>query len=158
MLNQMKGNSHDFFDKDIIIGRDNDVQTLKAAHPGRLYIRLPEDRDPNKSVIELGTQRYIVDIRHQHDGEISGLSFRFNQAPSRMVWPPIAKHPSAVRIVGMCKNITVANCKFEHLVSAVTCWTRGEDAVPLKAYHGPDGPSVYPCCGVTPSPMGNNAD
>ena len=131
-----------YFDKDIVVGRKETKRTLKATHPGRLYIRLPEDRNPNESVLELGTHRYIIDIRHQHDVEVSGLRFRFNAAPSHMIWPPVANHPSAVRIVGMCKNITVANNTFEHLVMAVTAWTRGEDPPKLRAYHKPDGPTV----------------
>ncbi len=129
-------------DKTITFGKGDNKKTIEAVHSGRIYIRLPEDRDPNQSVIELGSQRYIIDIRHQHDVEISGLSFRFNQAPNRMIWPPIANHPSAVRIVGMCKNITVANNTFEHLVTAVTAWTRGEQPDKLKVYHKVDGPSI----------------
>jgi concanavalin A-like lectin/glucanase superfamily protein len=100
---------------------------------GRLYIRLPGDRDPNRSVIEVGARDYILDIRHQHDIEISGLKFSFVNPPRGVfdrkphpsfVWPPIASVPSGVRIVGMSSNITVANCRFDHIVSAVTGFTR----------------------------------
>ncbi len=129
-------------DKEIIYGRKETLGTIAATYPGRIYIRLPGDRDPNQSVIELGSRHYMIDIRHQHDVEISGLSFRFNQAPYRMTWPAVANNRSAVRMVGNCKNITVANNTFEHLVTAVTGWTRGDDPYFIGIYHKFDGASV----------------
>jgi len=105
----------------------------EGEHAGRLYVRLPEDRDPNGSVIEVGRRDYIVDIRHQHDVEITGLRFSFVNPPRgvfdrrpfpSMIWPPVSALPSAVRLVGSCRNVRVANCRFEHLVSAVTAFTR----------------------------------
>ncbi len=126
-------------DKEIEYGDD---ELITAYYPGRIYVRLPEDRNPNESKIEMGTERYIIDIRHQHDVEVSGLTFQFNQMRYRMAWPAVAKHPSGVRIVGMCENITVANNKFDHLTTAVTAWTRGEDLYYIGIYHGVDGESV----------------
>ena len=104
-----------------------------GAHAGRLYVRLPNDRDPNRSVVELGRRDYIVDIRHQHDVEISGLRFSFNNRPRGVfdrkpfpafVWPTVSAHPSAVRLVGTCRDIRISNCRFEHVVCAITGFTR----------------------------------
>jgi len=104
-----------------------------GAHAGRLYVRLPQDRDPNRSVVHAGRRDYIVDIRHQHDIEITGLRFGFVNPPRGVfdrlphpsfVWPRVSAHPSAVRIVGMCSDIKVANCRFKDVVCAVTGFTR----------------------------------
>ncbi len=105
----------------------------EGDHAGRLYVRLPEERDPNRSVIEVGCRDYILDIRHQHDVEVTGLRFSFVNPPRgvfdrrpfpSMVWPPVSALPSAVRLVGSCRDIRVADCRFEHLVCAVTGFTR----------------------------------
>ncbi len=104
-----------------------------GEHAGRLYLRLPEERDPNRSVIEVPKGDYIVDIRHQHDVEVTGLRFSFINPPRgvfdrrphpSMIWPRVSALPSAVRLVGSCSDVRVANCRFEHLVSAVTGFTR----------------------------------
>jgi concanavalin A-like lectin/glucanase superfamily protein len=142
-----------FHDRDIIVSKrpypNNGIsvqgpRTLKAAHPGRVYLRLPKDRNPNDSIIEMGCREQIIDIRHQHDIVISGLRFRFNN-PSRgtpdapfhpgPVWPPVMADPSCVRLVGTCKDIAVANCRFDHVVTAIAGFTR-HSAFRMKFYTG----------------------
>ena len=131
-----------FYDRDIIVSKgpsanngisETKARTLKATHKGRLYLRLPDDRNPNDAVIEMGCREQIIDIRHQHDIEISGLRFRFTN-PSRgtpdapffpgQVWPPVMADPTCVRLVGSCNDVLVANCRFDHTVSAIAGFTR----------------------------------
>lgn len=49
----------------------------KGPLAGRLYVRLPEDRDPNTVAIEVARRQTIIDIRDRRHIHISGLAFRF---------------------------------------------------------------------------------
>jgi len=50
--------------------------TEKGKHAGRLFLRLPGDRDPNESVIEAANALVLLDIDNQSNIEISGLDIR----------------------------------------------------------------------------------
>lgn len=97
----------------------------KGGHPGRLYIRLPEDRDPNQSVVELGSEAKLIDIRDQSHIAITGLRFSFMNVPrsndpmSIFAAPPIYSRAVAVQLIGDCRGIRVANCRFLHVPGAV---------------------------------------
>jgi hypothetical protein len=91
---------------------------------GRLYIRLPNDADPNAVRVEAGKRPNLVSgntVEHLH---ISGLSFRFTTAPwditaatwdfSTTPWGLRAEaHPGCVRVWGSGRDIRIANCIFE---------------------------------------------
>ncbi|NLF40237.1 LamG domain-containing protein, partial [bacterium] len=97
----------------------------KGAHPGRLHIRLPDDRDPNQSVVELGREVNLIDIRDQSHIAITGLRFSFMNLPrgddpmTIFANPAVYGRAVAVRLMGDCRGIRVANCRFLHVPGAV---------------------------------------
>ena len=97
----------------------------KGNHAGRLYIRLPEDRDPNKSVVELGRETQLINIRDQHHIAITGLRFSFMNAPisddpfAAYPGPTIYTRAVAMQLTGDCHDIRIANCHFLHVPGAV---------------------------------------
>ncbi|MFW6277385.1 MAG: LamG-like jellyroll fold domain-containing protein [Prolixibacteraceae bacterium] len=73
---------------------------------GRLFLRLPADRNPNNSNIELATAWNSIRIAGQNNIEISGLSFRFN-----------GRKGAVIDLSENASDITIKNCMFEHLGS-----------------------------------------
>ena len=101
----------------------------KGAHAGRLYLRLPGDRDPNQAAVELAERLTLVDIRGLSDIDISGLSFRFQNVKDWYGFTPRNGDPEGepvcVKLLGACRNIRVANCKFEHVMRAFVAASGG---------------------------------
>ena len=83
------------------------------ATAGRLYLRLPGDRDPNHAVIEAAHDCILIKIRNQSHIEISGLDIRFGNTikcgSTEARHAP--QHTNAVYIVGNCARVTVRNCR-----------------------------------------------
>ena len=80
-----------------------------GSNSGMLVIRLPDDRDPNKSIIESADSLVILDINNHSNIEITGLNFRFsNQVPPGSAQ---ARHSSlyasAIQIRGDVNNIKI---------------------------------------------------
>ncbi len=71
---------------------------------GRLFLRLPEDRNPNQSQIELASAWNSIIIHGQKNIEISGLSFHFN-----------GRKGAVIDLADNSSNITIKNCKFHYL-------------------------------------------
>ena len=98
----------------------------KKGQGGRLYLRLPNDTDPNTAHIEAGRWMNLVDgekVEHLH---ITGLTFRFTTptwAITSATWDFSTKpwglrpetHPGCVRVWGSGRDIRIANCLFEHV-------------------------------------------
>ncbi len=98
----------------------------KKGNGGRLYLRLPNDADPNTAQIEAGRHMNLVDgekVEHLH---ITGLTFRFTTPAyditgatwdfSTKPWGLRASmHPGCVRVWGNGQDIRIANCVFEHV-------------------------------------------
>ncbi len=98
----------------------------KKGKGGRLYLRLPDDADPNTARVEAGKRPNLVNgekVEHLH---ISGLTFRFTPPPwdiTGSTWDFSTKpftfrsetHPACVRVWGSGNDIRVANCLFEHV-------------------------------------------
>jgi hypothetical protein len=96
----------------------------KKGKGGRLYLRLPNDADPNTARVEAGKRSNLVTgekVEHLH---VSGLTFRFTTAPwditastwdwSTTPWGLRAEsHPACVRVWGSGRDLRVANCLFE---------------------------------------------
>ena len=49
-----------------------------GKNSGMLVVRLPNDRDPNNTIIEAASRPVILKIQNQSNIEISGLAFRFS--------------------------------------------------------------------------------
>ncbi len=72
----------------------------------RIYVRLPEDRDPNQSIVEAARVWTTIDIVDKGHVEISGLRFSFNASSGNVVY-----------IRGHSSDIRIANCTFSHIAN-----------------------------------------
>ena len=92
-----------------------------GSNLGMLVLRLPDDRDPNKSIIESATTPVILDINNHSNIEISGLDFRFsNQVPPGSAQARHSSlHASAIQIRGDVNNIRISNCNFAYLPAGI---------------------------------------
>jgi len=105
---------------------DGEYWFNRQGSGGRLYLRLPNEGDPNGAQIEAGRWSNLVDgekVEHLH---ITGLTFRFTtpawsitSAPWDFSTRPYGlrpdQHPGAVRVWGSGRDIRIANCRFEHV-------------------------------------------
>jgi hypothetical protein len=77
-----------------------------SDNSGRLFLRLPNDRNPNNSRIEMATAWNSLLIHNQQHIEISGITFRFN-----------GRNGAVIDIADNSSHITIKNCKFGHMAS-----------------------------------------
>ncbi len=91
------------------------------AMAGRLYVRLPGDRDPNAAVLEVPREVTLVDIPDQSHIEVSGLTFRIQRRVDlyHRFWDVLDEDPSCVKVRGAADDIRIANNRFEDVVRAV---------------------------------------
>lgn len=73
---------------------------------GRLFLRLPGDRNPNQERLEISSAWNSIVIENQNHIEISGLTFRTN-----------GRKGYVIEITGDCNNIDIHHCKFQHLAN-----------------------------------------
>ncbi|MFO7956208.1 MAG: LamG-like jellyroll fold domain-containing protein [Candidatus Brocadiia bacterium] len=78
---------------------------------GRLFVRLRGDHDPNTVRIELATAYDTLEITNRSHIEVSGLTFRFNGRN------PFPQSSNVIEADGNCTNITIKNCRFEHIAN-----------------------------------------
>jgi hypothetical protein len=95
------------------------------AERGRIYLRPLGDGDPNDTRIEYGTATHSILIENKSHIDIAGLTFCFNGRDERPRW--IKDGAATVRINGECDDITVRNCRFEHM---------GNDAIFMRIQPG----------------------
>lgn len=97
----------------------------KGPRGGRLYLRLPEERDPNQSIIELGRAQCLLYIQDRQHITISGLRFSYlnvlpNLSPaSPSEYPSAYYRPTAIRLIGDCQDIRIAQNQFINVPCAV---------------------------------------
>lgn len=98
----------------------------KKGKGGRLYLRLPNDADPNVTQVEAGRWPTLIDGENVEHLHITGLTFRFTTANWNITapsWDFSTKpwglrpetHPACVRVWGAGGDIRIANCVFEHV-------------------------------------------
>ena len=89
-----------------------------AEDRARIFLRLPEDRDPNTVTVEAGRHYNIIDAQQLHHVDVAGLTFRFSNV-HWMYNHPAWAHPdlraAVVRLNGSGEGITIRNCVFEHV-------------------------------------------
>jgi len=85
---------------------------------GRVFLRLPGDADPTSARIEAGRWTSHIEATQLNHVDISGLAFRGGNTAWEL-WQPAWGHPevanAAVRVLGPCEGLRVANCTFEQL-------------------------------------------
>ncbi|MBN8215541.1 MAG: LamG domain-containing protein [Spirochaetes bacterium] len=88
------------------------------AKAGRLYARMPGDRDPASCVLEAAIRPNMIVLADPAHVEVSGLSFAFANAGDPMVayWSPQYRRPGCVVATGRVEDIRVAHCRFEQVV------------------------------------------
>jgi hypothetical protein len=101
----------------------------KTRIGGRLHLILPDAQNPNMAVIEAGKESTLIDLTGQAHIEVSGLTFRFANVAwdlTEIPWQYNQKfrlkqhlHPASIRVWGSGHDITIANCRFEHVNSGV---------------------------------------
>jgi hypothetical protein len=95
-----------------------------ADDRGRLFLRLPEDRSPNSSIIEAAKGCVLLDIKNMSNIVVSGLDLKFSNtidcgtAQARHAF----LHASAVRILGNCSNIKVLDSEISHAPTGVIAY------------------------------------
>jgi len=101
----------------------------KKGAGGTLHLILPNGRNPNTAVIEVGKDATLLDLTGQSHIVVSGLTFRFANVSWNLTEIPwqysnkfrLKEHiyPASIRVWGPADAITVANCRFEHINSGV---------------------------------------
>jgi hypothetical protein len=97
----------------------------KKEKGGRLHIILPNGQNPNAAVIEAGKETTLIDLTGQEHLVVSSLTFWFMNVSWDLTEIPwqysrkfrLKKHiyPACIRAWGPANDITVANCRFEHV-------------------------------------------
>ncbi len=77
----------------------------------RLFVRLHDERDPNRSRIELSTAVDVLHITGQSHIEISALAFRFNGRRKGPFW----EDSHIIEATGNIEALTIKNCFFEYI-------------------------------------------
>ncbi|MCF7974123.1 MAG: hypothetical protein K9N55_09935 [Phycisphaerae bacterium] len=109
----------------------------KKGSGGRLYLRLPDDQNPNQAHIEVAKRIRMIDSRGMSHVHVSGLTFRFTNvywnllaAPYWVSHESLDAEPGCVRLLGSGTDIQVTNCTFEHVHRGVRMKAMGpQDAV-----------------------------
>jgi hypothetical protein len=109
----------------------------KKGDGGRLYIRLPDDQDPNQAHVEVARRIRMIDSRGMSHVRISGLTFRFTNtywnltaAPYWVSRESVDAEPGCVRLLGSGTDIAVTHCTFEHIHKGVRLKAVGrQDAI-----------------------------
>jgi hypothetical protein len=109
----------------------------KKGSGGRLYLRLPGDRDPNQAHVEVARRIHFVDSRGMSHVYVRGLTFRFANVYWNLVASPywvshesLDVEPGCVRLLGSGTDLEVSHCAFEHVHKGVRFKAMGrEDAI-----------------------------
>jgi Concanavalin A-like lectin/glucanases superfamily len=109
----------------------------KKGNGGRLYVRLPDDQNPNQVRVEVAKRIHAIESRGMSHVHISGLTFHFTNvywnltaAPYWVSHESIDVEPGCVRLLGSGSAIAVTNCTFEHIHKGVRMKATGkQDAI-----------------------------
>lgn len=102
------------------------IQPPPPENPGRLYIRLPGDRDPNTVRVEVGRHASTIDIRDRRNVHVTGLTFHFGN-PIHWFdrwWTLPGRDAATIRILGSARDIRISHCRFEHVIRPICAEVR----------------------------------
>lgn len=106
---------------------DSPGEFYYSDNQGRFFLRLPENRSPNSSIIEAAKETVLLDIKNMSNIVLSGLDLKFSNnidcgsAKARYA----SFHASVVRILGNCSNIKILNSEISHTPAGVVAWPKG---------------------------------
>ena len=114
-----------------------DKKGTQRVPGGRLYIRLPDDQNPNEARVEVAKRIRMIDSRGMSHVRIRGLTFRFTNtywnltaAPYWVSHESVDAEPGCVRLLGSGTDIRVTHCTFEHVHKGVRLKAVGrQDAI-----------------------------
>ncbi len=97
---------------------------------GTLYVRLPDDADPNEARLEAGFRPVLIEVTETRQLEISGLDFRWCGPYWDLTVPswdyrtkPFGTRaeatPAAIRVRGAADHVRIANCNFEDVAKGI---------------------------------------
>jgi len=116
------GDAYYFEDKPQYLDTTGEFWFDKAGDGGRLYVRLPEEKDPNSCMIEAASRSQLIGLTDCSNITISGLTFRFTNVhwdlTARIENPDVTCAVIRMR-KGSGTGITVKNCIFEYVNKAV---------------------------------------
>ncbi len=125
-------------------------KSKEGKFPGRLFIRLPGDRNPNSSIIEAGKEAVLVNIKNKSNIMLSGLDLRFSNATDCGTKKArhAALHASAIRIIGECSNIRILNSEISNVPAGIMAFPKKKGdildhlEVSDNNFHDIDGPAM----------------
>ncbi|MFW6217570.1 MAG: hypothetical protein ACOC4K_01110, partial [Verrucomicrobiota bacterium] len=86
---------------------------------GNIYIRMPNDEDPNTSTIEMPTRGELIKITDQSNIHITNIRFSMNGIANGYL-----SSRSVVDIYGDCQDIKVSHCEFDEVTGVLTADAR----------------------------------
>ena len=119
-------------DKPHYLDEPGEFWLARKGEGGRLYLRLPEDRDPNQARVEVARRLNLIDGQRMSHVHISGLAFRFTNVWWDLDAPPMRHQdvdPACIRLLGSGVDLLVAHCVFEHVHLPIRMKAVGDEDV-----------------------------
>lgn len=116
------GNRYFLEDRPAFLDAPGEFWFDRKGSGGRLYLRLPGDRDPSGVRIEAARYLAIIDATRLMHVHIRGLTFRFTNLQWDLTEPPLGNSdvdPAAIRLQGSGDDIDIDHCRFEYVTRAV---------------------------------------
>ncbi|MFW5829630.1 MAG: right-handed parallel beta-helix repeat-containing protein, partial [Planctomycetota bacterium] len=118
----MENNRYYLEDKPHYLDSAGEYWFDKRGDGGRLFLRLPDDGDPNAAHIEAAQHIMLIEATGLSHVEISGLRFGFGNVHWNLDYR-FFQHPdvrgAAIRIQGECRDVTIRNNRFHDVVKAI---------------------------------------
>ena len=121
-------------DKPQFLDSPGEFWFAKKGEGGRLYLRLPDDADPNGLDVEVAKHINLIDSKGTSHLAVTGLTFRFTNVAWNLVapaWGDPNEDSAVIRIQGAAEDVTVANCRFDHVNKAVRIDATVGGALPI---------------------------
>ena len=105
----------------------------KAGSGGRMFIRLPNNQNPNQAHIEAGRHSTLIDLASGVEHfSVSGLSFQFTNTWWHLDASPFGGKevdPACIRLIGSGNNIEINHNEFKYVNMPVLLTAKGDQAV-----------------------------
>lgn len=125
----IRGNRYYLEDKPHYLDSAGEFWFDRKGRGGRLYVRLPGDRDPSSVQIEAASRTTLIDSSGMSHVHVSGLTFRFTNS----FWDLTARFfvhkevdAACVRLLGSGEDVRISHCRFEHVNKAVRIKAAGD--------------------------------